>query len=265
MHVPVTRLYCANKQICKHVQCTHAHAIMVQSLLNEEGLAKVERVANMTQEALDQGNYAQATQLWGEAESVIESFTDNVDFYNILLHNVLDEESVKSGRGPGRGLELAARRHVTRLQQESLSQLMNGQIRQKLGDIPTNVTWGGQAGEVFAKQTVDFMKDVVSTVDELLMKGVTVVVYTGQLDLIVDTMGTLAWIERLKWSGLPDFMTASRVPLYPPSGMATKDTGAFLQTHENFSVFWIMKAGHMVPADAGEMALEMVKMIVGVD
>ena len=41
-------------------------------------------------------------------------------------------------------------------------------------------------------------------------------------------------------------MTASRVPLYPPSGMATKDTGAFLQTHENFSVFWIMKAGHMV-------------------
>ena len=58
--------------------------------------------------------------------------------------------------------------------------------------------------------------------------------------------GTLAWIERLKWSGLPDFMTASRDPLYPPSGMATNDTGAFLQTHENFSVFWIMKAGHMV-------------------
>ena len=27
------------------------------------------------------------------------------------------------------------------------------------------------------------------SVDELLMKGVTVVVYTGQLDLIVDTMG----------------------------------------------------------------------------
>ena len=54
-----------------------------------------------------------------------------------------DEGSVKSGRGPGRGLELAAMRHVMRLQQESLSQLMNGPIRQKLGDIPTDVTWGG--------------------------------------------------------------------------------------------------------------------------
>ena len=65
--------------ICKHVQCTHAHTIiMVQSLLNEEGLAKVERVANMTQEALNQGNYAQATALWGEAEGVIESVRNNM-------------------------------------------------------------------------------------------------------------------------------------------------------------------------------------------
>ena len=63
------------------MQCTHAHAIMVQSLLNEEGLAKVERVANMTQEALDQGNYAQATQLWGEAESVIESVRTTTCMY----------------------------------------------------------------------------------------------------------------------------------------------------------------------------------------
>ena len=51
---------------------------MVQSLLNEEGLAKVERVANMTQEALNQGNYAQATALWGEAEGVIESVRNNM-------------------------------------------------------------------------------------------------------------------------------------------------------------------------------------------
>lgn len=133
-----------------------------------------------------------------------------------------------------------------RLQQKNLAELMNGPIRKKLGDIPDNVTWGGQAQEVFEKQIVDFMKDVVNTVDQLLMKGVKVVVYTAQLDLIVDTLGTLAWIERLQWSGLPDFMKANRSPLYPPSGVSTKNTGAFLQTYENFSVYWILKAGHMV-------------------
>ena len=41
-------------------------------------------------------------------------------------------------------------------------------------------------------------------------------------------------------------MKAQRSPLYPPSGVSTKNTGAFLQTYENFSVFWILKAGHMV-------------------
>ena len=61
-------------------------------------------------------------------------------------------------------------------------------------------------------------------------------------------LGTLAWIERLNWPGLSGFMKAKRSPLYPPSGVATRDTGAFLQSYENFSLFWIMKAGHMVGA-----------------
>lgn len=35
----------------------------------------------------------------------------------------------------------------------------------------------------------DFMRPVVDIVDQLLMNGVNVTVYNGQLDLIVDTMG----------------------------------------------------------------------------
>lgn len=38
---------------------------------------------------------------------------------------------------------LQVQRHVRRLHRQSLSQLMNGQIRKKLGIIPQNVTWGG--------------------------------------------------------------------------------------------------------------------------
>lgn len=37
----------------------------------------------------------------------------------------------------------------------------------------------------------DFMKPVISIVDELLEAGVNVTVYNGQLDLIVDTMGRI--------------------------------------------------------------------------
>lgn len=94
---------------------------------------------------------------------------------------------------------------------------MNGPIRQKLGIIPKNVTWGGvavfseyslvskkpkthlpylvftvrpgQAEEVFSNMAGDFMRPVVEVVGQLLSAGVNVTVYNGQLDLIVDTMG----------------------------------------------------------------------------
>lgn len=47
----------------------------------------------------------------------------------------------------------------------------------------------GQANSVFLNMEKDFMKPVISVVDELLEAGVNVTVYNGQLDLIVDTMG----------------------------------------------------------------------------
>lgn len=42
----------------------------------------------------------------------------------------------------------------------------------------------------------DFMKPVVDVVDQLLTAGVNVTVYNGQLDLIVDTLGTTVILFR---------------------------------------------------------------------
>lgn len=42
---------------------------------------------------------------------------------------------------------------------------------------------------MFRNMAGDFMRPVVDIVDKLLMGGVNVTVYNGQLDLIVDTMG----------------------------------------------------------------------------
>ena len=58
--------------------------------------------------------------------------------------------------------------------------------------------------------------------------------------------GTLNWVKKLNWTGLSDFLKAERQPLYAPSNQASKDTGAFVQCYDNFSFFWILKAGHMV-------------------
>lgn len=50
--------------------------------------------------------------------------------------------------------------------------------------------WGLQSGQVFTALAEDFMKPVTEVVERLLNEtDITVAVYNGQLDLIVDTPG----------------------------------------------------------------------------
>eukprot|EP00455_Lapot_gusevi_P028914 TRINITY_DN3097_c0_g1_i1.p1 TRINITY_DN3097_c0_g1~~TRINITY_DN3097_c0_g1_i1.p1 ORF type:complete len:108 (+),score=24.94 TRINITY_DN3097_c0_g1_i1:78-401(+) len=105
------------------------------------------------------------------------------------------------------------------------------------------------------------MRDVIAGVDLLLSRNVSVTVYNGQLDLICATPGTEAWVSKLKWSGLPAFQAASKQALYAPVG--NTNTAGFVKSHANFAFYFIMKAGHMVPSDAPDMALQMLSLITG--
>ncbi|XP_028254623.1 retinoid-inducible serine carboxypeptidase-like [Parambassis ranga] len=230
------------------------------SLLDDYGLADVNNAAQAVKQAVDQQQFAKATELWSVAETVIEQNTNGVNFYNILTQD--PDEKLTSSAGESY-ISLQVRRHLHRLHGRSLSELMNGPIRKKLGIIPQNVTWGGQAEYVFSYMAGDFMKPVVDIVDQLLTAGVNVTVYNGQLDLIVDTMGQELWVKRLKWDGLSAFNQLKWTPVDDP--VSRSITGAFYKTYKNFAFYWILKAGHMIPSDQGPMALQMLKMIIQQD
>uniref|UniRef100_A0A3Q3WEG5 Carboxypeptidase n=1 Tax=Mola mola TaxID=94237 RepID=A0A3Q3WEG5_MOLML len=225
------------------------------SLLDDVGLADVSRAAEAVKEAVEQQQFEKATELWSVVESVVEQNTNGVNFYNILTQS--DDE-----------LTLQIHRHVRPLHGQSLSELMNGPIRKKLGIIPQNVTWGGQAEDVFSFMAGDFMRPVVDVVDQLLTAGVNVTVYNGQLtknvreSLLVHT-GQELWVKRLKWEGLSGFNKLRWTPLDDPTSPGV--TGAFYKTYKNFTFYWILKAGHMIPSDQGPMALQMLKMITQQD
>ena len=103
------------------------------------------------------------------------------------------------------------------------------------------------------------MLPVVDQIDYLLNNtDLQVVVYTGQLDLIVDTIGTLNWISALKWPGLNAFQVAPKNVLVDSQENPT----AFYRTYKNLSFYWIMNAGHMVPSDAGNTALQMLSRVL---
>ncbi|XP_029456561.1 retinoid-inducible serine carboxypeptidase isoform X2 [Rhinatrema bivittatum] len=226
------------------------------SLLDDEGYVEVMTAAKQVLDAMSRGKYKEATELWSKTEDVIEQNTDGVSFYNILTKDSPMAKDLQFGNPV---LVKLYQRHVKPLQRGDLGKLMNGPIRQQLKIIPDTVLWGGQAPEVFANMEEDFMKPVIDIVDQLLTAGVNVTVYNGQLDLIVDTVGQEAWVKRMKWPQLEQFIKQKWKALYV-SPFST-DTAAFYKAHENFAFYWILKAGHMVPSDQGDMALKMLRMV----
>lgn len=229
------------------------------SLIDSEGLASLSDMSNKIRDALMKGQFANATTLWSATEDLVEQLTNGVNFYNILTASEEDLSKKFNKRLISNSLTWKSYlRHVGKFQADPLDTLMNGPIKDKLQVIPKNVTWGGQSQDVFSALQVDFMKPVTKVVDTLLNStDIKVVVYSGQLDLIVDTVGTLKWVQGLKWPGIKGFIKAPRTPIVLDKNL----TAGFFKTFKNFSFFWILRAGHMVPADSAQAALQMMSMI----
>lgn len=235
------------------------------SLLDGKDYNDVQELANEVFNAASKGDFKTAMDLTDKGSNLIANVTDNVDVYYVLRHNVLDSVNTHSliHKNSSRLLhDQMFAQYIIRAHSDPLSELMNGPIRKKLGIIPENVTWGGQSNLVANCQRNDIPSSVLSDVGELVRGGVKVIVYEGQLDMICGTLGAELWISKIKWDGLSEFLKASRKPLYAPSKLEKRETGAFLKSYKNFGLYYILNAGHMVPIDAPEMALEMIKTVL---
>jgi serine carboxypeptidase 1 len=66
--------------------------------------------------------------------------------------------------------------------------------------LDPSVKYNSQGGNVGEALYEDFMKSEVRLVEQLLnYHDVQFLVYTGQNDLIVETPGTLRWVERVHY------------------------------------------------------------------
>uniref|UniRef100_A0A1B6D8M2 Uncharacterized protein n=1 Tax=Clastoptera arizonana TaxID=38151 RepID=A0A1B6D8M2_9HEMI len=132
--------------------------------------------------------------------------------------------------------------------------LMNTEVRAALG-ITSDSVYDSQAGYVFDFLWLDFMKPVTDIVARLLNEtNLSVVVYSGQLDLIVDTPGTLTWVEKLDWPLIHNWTMAERNPL-----LVNNIVEGFTKKFNNFAFYWINRAGHMSPSDNPEAVIQMLK------
>ncbi|GIY65291.1 retinoid-inducible serine carboxypeptidase [Caerostris extrusa] len=239
---------------------TWANYLYINSLLDKSEFATVKDYAYKIKVSLVKKQYKIATVQFAEMQQLVGNLTNNVDWYNILKDEGPGSNKSVNKFSKKSHLFTMFKNIVEPYYVDPLDALMNGKVRQKLNDIPKNVTWGGQSTAVFEALEEDFMKDVISSVDYLLTNEswLDVNIYTGQLDLIVDTAGTLNWIDNLKWTGLKGFASTSKKPITFPGGR----TGGFVKSFKQLRLFWILKAGHMVPSDAPETALIMLDTII---
>lgn len=63
--------------------------------VDHEGHDRIELATQLTQRAIDQGNWVNATSLWGNAEWVIDEETHGIDFYNILFKTSMAERTTR--------------------------------------------------------------------------------------------------------------------------------------------------------------------------
>ncbi|KAF2898895.1 hypothetical protein ILUMI_07278 [Ignelater luminosus] len=216
--------------------------------VDQEGYDAIDKGAQRTKAALDAGQFEEATNQWLLTEYIIMDVAKNVDFYNILT-------KIKSRSGKGRHM-IKPGVDTDLTDDEKLEELMNGPVKKALN---LNVTWGAQSGDVFDTLSEDFMKSVTERMDKLLDETtVKVQVVTGQLDLIVDTPGTLQCVELLKWSRSHEWKDVPRDAL-SVNGI----NEGYQKLLGKFSMYWVNRAGHMVPADNPDAMLKILHNLLG--
>ena len=119
-----------------------------------------------------------------------------------------------------------------------IEEFMNNHVKDKLGIIPYEKHW-----EMFGYHPVvptlwengDFAKPVWHLVDEILKSSdIDVIVYSGQLDAICSTAGTLRWMNKLTWNGKAEFDKAERRMLRHPDINVPE---MFVKSHNHLKMY----------------------------
>ncbi|KAL3279832.1 hypothetical protein HHI36_017337 [Cryptolaemus montrouzieri] len=208
--------------------------LLNQGLVDNIGYNSIQNGAEKIADALSAGKFYEATSLWGDLEAIVDKATSGVDVYNVLTKvSFLGKDARTSGK---------LRRPVGEINDELIFKVMNNQVKTALG---LNRSWVYESSQVFDALQIDFMKPVTDIVEKLLNEtNLEVVVYNGELDLIVDTPGTIKWVNRLKWNGAEEWNNTTHKPMFV-NGIIE----GFYKKVENFTFYWVSRAGHMVPYD----------------
>jgi len=122
-----------------------------------------------------------------------------------------------------------------------------------VGSLPYN-----DGGIVETKLEEDIMKSVKPWIAEL-MNNYKVMIYNGQLDIIIAYPLTVSFVSSIPWNGANDFGSAQRIIWRNPT---TGDPAGYVRKVKNFTEVMVRNAGHILPYDQPENALDMIRRFI---
>lgn len=221
--------------------------LLNMGFVDTKGYKTIQAAAIETEHILNQERYEDATYQWGNTQGVLMGQTGPIDWYNVLFlqeYNQFQARLAMFEKDLKQATADSARKLAAEDRDQMLTNLMRNEVASTL-QLPAESIYDSQGGRVFSTLAGDFMKPAMDVIELLLNNtSVDVVVITGQLDLIVATPGNVVWVEKLKWNGRNDYLNA------PRTGVGAKGIlEGYQKSYGKLSVYWALRAGHMVPAD----------------
>ncbi|KAK9688263.1 Serine carboxypeptidase [Popillia japonica] len=195
-------------------------------LIDKQGYKIIDDLAQQTQKAVDKGLYEEAFDLEVKITNTLVELTKGIDVYNIVIKsNSTSSPKLMS-------------------YEKKCNKFMNSFVKARL-DIPQKVTWHYTNRDIYNALDQDIMRSVTDRIEYLLNNtDVKVIVYNGIFDFIVNTSGTLSWLDKLDWIGAPLWQNASQEAL--EINMINE---GYVRRAGNLIFYIVLRAGHSVPID----------------
>ncbi|RCV32537.1 hypothetical protein SETIT_7G010900v2 [Setaria italica] len=197
------------------------------SRLDDNAVGKGIMMAVKVKQQMAAGQFVAAYTTWVNLLDMIDSRSGNVNMENFVLDttvsSVLSDSAARPLLSPGNS-------QAANNGSNTVSDTVNGFLKQKFKIIPKDFIWQEVSLQVFDALANDFMKPAINEVDELLSYGVNVTVYNGQ--------------RMLWWDGLHNILSLPRKPLHYCHPYYL--TNGFVRSYKNLLFYWILGAGHKV-------------------
>jgi vitellogenic carboxypeptidase-like protein len=122
-----------------------------------------------------------------------------------------------------------------------------------------NISYGSQSSTVEEMLLNDVMQSMAFKVEAIANANYSVLIYNGQLDVIIAVPLTMAWINELTWIGTDELRAAPRTVWKVAD--SDPEVAGYVKTANNnrFFLATIRNAGHMVPYDQPRAALDLLE------